>query len=345
MSASKKAYYQGVRFAPYDLVREFIVALAVVSVLVVILAFALSSPDEPPLTLKSVAQQTPQIYAATSIAMLDGTGAITGYGPPYNNGSGSVQSIGPLSIQKLFGVRIPINTAQDYVLGPLAKAAVTDAAAKSALAAFNSAGPKQQAAWESAYETAIQSPKVKQVGSTLILPSCSGCGPVAPMMATLLRLGQSGAMDGLLLTSNQFYQTDYTRPLLFMQNDAVANHAAQFNLLSSTWGVMNETGNYPGQAWLWLYTMLYQIPPWAGVLTIPIIGSKIDWTANADAMAVFTVTILTLILIFLPWIPGLNRLPKFLRVYRLIWKDYYREQHPQRTPASHPATAPSEGKA
>ncbi len=345
MSNSKKAYYSGVPYAPYDLVREFIVALIVVSVLVVILAFALSSPDEPPLTLKSVAQQTPQIYAATSISMLDGTGDIATYGPPYNNGTGSVQYIGPVSVQKLIGVHIPINSAQVYVLGPLTRAAATDPALKSALTAFNSAGSQRQAVWESAYETAVQSPNVKQVGSTLILPSCAGCGPVAPMMAAMLRLGQSGAMDGLLLTNNRFYQTDYTRPLLFMQNDAVANHAAKFNLLGSTWGVMNETGNYPGQAWLWLYTMFYQIPPYAGVLTLPIIGSKIDWTANADAMAVLSVTILTLILMFLPWIPGLNRLPKFLRVYRLIWKDYYRDQHPRPVQSQAPSTVRTGGKA
>ena len=25
--------------------------------------------------------------------------------------------------------------------------------------------------------------------------------------------------------------------------------------------MMNETGNYPGQAWLWLYTFWYQVPP------------------------------------------------------------------------------------
>jgi hypothetical protein len=345
VSSSKKSYYRGVRFAPYDLVREFIVALVVVSLLVVILAFALSSPDEPPLTLKSVAQQTPQIYAATSISMLDGTGNIANYGPPYNNGTGSVQSIGPFSIQKWFGVHIPINAAQDYVIGPLTKAAATDPAAKAALTAFNSATPQQKAAWESAYETAIQSSKVKQVGSTLILPACPGCGPVAPMMATLLRLGQSGAMDGLLLTSNQFYQTDYTRPLLFMQNDAVANHAAKFNLLGSTWGVMNETGNYPGQAWLWLYTMLYQIPPWSAAWTVPIIGSTIDWTANADAMAVFTVSILTLILLLIPWIPGLRSLPKYLGVHRLIWKDYYREQRALTSQVKTPPTLRREGKA
>ena len=25
--------------------------------------------------------------------------------------------------------------------------------------------------------------------------------------------------------------------------------------------MMNETGNFPGQAWLWLYTLWYQVPP------------------------------------------------------------------------------------
>jgi len=122
-------------------------------------------------------------------------------------------------------------------------------------------------------------------------------------------------MDGLLLASNRFYQTDYTRPLLFMQNDAVAAHAQQFNLLGSQWGVMNETGNYPGQAWLWLYTLFYQIPPYTTA-----------WAANTDVLAVLSTTILTIILMFLPWIPILNRLPRYLGIYRLIWKDYYREQ-------------------
>ena len=34
----------------------------------------------------------------------------------------------------------------------------------------------------------------------------------------------------------------------------------ELNLLGSQWGMMNETGAYPGQAWLWLYTFWYQVP-------------------------------------------------------------------------------------
>jgi hypothetical protein len=324
MMAQKKLYYQGVRQAPYDLVKELLVAIGVVTVLVVVLAAIFSSPDYPPLTLQSVARDTPQTYVQTELGMLDGTGAIATYGPPYNHGTGSVQYIGPVSIQQLVGVHIPVDTAQDYVLGPLAQVEPTNPSWSAALAQFNAASAQQQAAWEAAYGTALG--KATQSGLHLAVPRCA-CGPVPTMMAAVLDLGQLGAMDGLLLTSGHFYQTDYTRPLLFMQNDAVANLANQLNLQGSQWGVMNETGNYPGQAWLWLYTLFYQIPPYTTA-----------WAANIDALAVLSVTILSLLLLLLPWLPGLNRLPRALKVYRLIWRDYYREQGqpPPATPVSPP---------
>ena len=33
--------------------------------------------------------------------------------------------------------------------------------------------------------------------------------------------------------------------------------------------MMNETGSYPGQVWLWLYTFWYQIEPFNDVATTP----------------------------------------------------------------------------
>ena len=41
------------------------------------------------------------------------------------------------------------------------------------------------------------------------------------MMSALLTFAQSGGLDGALLTSKQFYQTDYTKPLLFMADGGV----------------------------------------------------------------------------------------------------------------------------
>lgn len=314
----KKAYYTGVRMAPYDLIREFLGALLVVTVVVVILAAILSSPDVQPLTLKSVATSGPKSYVQTALNELDGNSGISSYGPPYNNGTDSVQYIGPFSPQTWFGVHIPVNTAQDFVLGPLSQVAPTNPSWSAALHRYTSASVPQQAAWTSAYDKALQA--AKESPPHLTVSGCA-CGPVPTLMSAMLALGQRGAMDGLLLTSKQFYQTDYTRPLLFTadpDNDIVNAKATELNLTGDQWGVMNETGNYPGQAWLWLYTLFYQIPPF-----------NTAWAANVDALAVFSVTVLTLILLFLPWIPGLNRLPRYLGVYRLIWKDYYREQRGQ----------------
>ncbi len=313
MIARKKVYYQGVRKAPYDLIKEFLLALAVVTVLVILLSAILSSPDEPPLTIKSVSLQAPDTYVSTVLSELTGTSAIAGYGPPYTTQSGSVQGIGSFSIQKLIGVHIPVDTANDFVLSPLGQAALTNPTLKGALGRFNHASAKQQADWETAYSKALGRAKVS--GSNLRVPSCP-CGPVPSMMTAMLRLSQSGAMDGLLLTTPHYYQTDYTRSLLFLQDDsAVQTHAQQLNLLGSQWGVMNETGNYPGQAWLWLYTLLYQIAPY-----------NTAWNPSIDLAAMLTLGLASLLLILVPWIPGLNRLPRYLGVYRLIWKEYYREQ-------------------
>ena len=248
----------------------------------------------------------------TALDELDRGSEIAGYGPPYNNSTDGVQYLGPISLQKIAGVRIPVDTARDLVLTPLTAASGTSAPLRTALTQFNAASATKQATWEDAYGTALG--KAKASGSILTVPAC-GCGPVRTMMASMLQLGQSGAMDGLLLTQGQFYQTDYTRVLLFMQNDAVDARATSFNLQGDQWGAMNETGNYPGQAWLWLFTMLYQIPPYTTA-----------WAANADALAIATISLLTVLLALVPWIPGLRDLPRSLGVHRLIWRHYYREQ-------------------
>ena len=44
--------------------------------------------------------------------------------------------------------------------------------------------------------------------------------PLPAMMDHLLTLATSGALDGLLLRSGDFYQNDFTKPLLFLFEDA-----------------------------------------------------------------------------------------------------------------------------
>ncbi|GHO65410.1 hypothetical protein KSC_043020 [Ktedonobacter sp. SOSP1-52] len=294
---------------PYDLIREGLVALLLVFVLTVALAGFLSSPDEPPLTLQQYAQQNPVGFVTTAMKELSGTSIIAQYGPPYNQGTGSVQSIGPISLQQAAGVTIPIDVAHVYVLDPLAIAAQSDPQVATALQMFTQAEAQQQAAWESTYTKALGT----ATGSNghVVVPNGDD-GPLPALMDHLLTLGTSGALDGLLLSSGGFYQNDFTKPLLFLSEDALPTKAAQFNLLGSQWGVMNETGNYPGQAWLWLYTFWYQVPPY-------------NTSTNADALVLVTMGILTALLTLFPYLPLLNRLPYYLGVHRLIWREYYHD--------------------
>jgi len=55
----------------------------------------------------------------------------------------------------------------------------------------------------------------KLVSSEVTVPS-GDYGPVPVLMSRLLTLARSGGLDALLLTSEHFYQTDYSKPLLFL---------------------------------------------------------------------------------------------------------------------------------
>ena len=131
---------------------------------------------------------------------------------------------------------------------------------KAALAAYQAAPPKLQEAWAGAYEEAL--PKARFLRGVPILPA-GRYGPVATMMAALLGLAQSGGLDGALVAGNhRFYETNYTKPLLFLSGGEYFEERAESqHLLGTQWGMMNETGSFPGQVWLWLYTFWYQIEP------------------------------------------------------------------------------------
>lgn len=311
-------------YVPYDLVKEFLIALLVVAVLVVLLAVFFSSPDKKPVTVRSWSTAKPVDFAQTAITELDGTSATATYGPPYNNANpGSTQSIGPFAPQRWFGVHAKVNTAQDFVLGPLRT--LPNRPALDALINEYTRAPRElQERWTSAYEKGVAHATFSH-GVVHVPPG--RYGPVAPMIAALTSMARSGALDGALLGSPQFYNTDYTKPLLFVADGTYLGDLAQAqHLLGNQWGMMNETGNYPGQSWLWLYTLWYQVPP-------------MNNSPNADLQVWAIMMALTIILALVPFIPGLRSIPRWTRVYRIIWRQHYRELRaapPGAPSASHP---------
>src|SRR5579875_1364756 len=109
----------------YDIIKEGTVATVIVGALVLVMAGVLSSPDVPPLTLQTWGRVAPVDFVYTAATELNGTALAANYGPPYNNGTGALQQVGPVSWQKLAGIAQPVNAAQDFVLRPLASLART----------------------------------------------------------------------------------------------------------------------------------------------------------------------------------------------------------------------------
>ena len=292
----------------YDLVKEIVVAVVVVGFLALSLAALFSSPDEKALTMQSWSIQAPADFVQTAASELAGTTTSASYGPPYNN-NGSGQNIGPINPAKISGITIPIDPAKSFVIEPLA--IEPDSTTKSAIAVWSLASSKQEITWASAYSDALT-----KDGKALALADPTGAyGPVPTLVTALYSMAQSGALDGSLTTSDTTLPTNFTKPLLFLAESGtyVPDKAAAQHLSGDQWGVMNETGSWPGQSWLWLYSLWYQIEPFKS-------------SGNADILVMSLMGVLSLGLIFLPLLPIISRIPYWIPVHRLIWRKWYQRK-------------------
>ena len=291
----------------YDILKEGTIAAVIVLALTAGLAAALSSPNVPSVTIASWTKIDPADFVQTAASELNGTSETATYGPPYNTQNGSTQSLlfAPIKIP---GVTQPVNAAQDFVLGPLSKLAGTDPAIAAPLAAYKSASPAQQLKWANNYFNAATK-KITFAGGRPVVPG-SGFGPMPALMTGELALGRTGALDADLINSQTFYGTNYTKPLLFIEDGAYfVAKANTLHLTSDQWGVMNESGSYPGQPWLWLYTLWYYLPGF-------------DHSGNVDLIAVYMTGLATILLLAVPFIPGLRDIPRLIPVHRLIWRSW-----------------------
>lgn len=312
MSRNAQSQFAGIPSKPFDLVKFMAVTFAAVFVLVILLATVFGAPYHPAVTNQQVARQNPQVFQLTAAADLAGQGDMSTYGPPYNtNGTDGVQTLGFFAPQiwtyKLFGLTYPVDPQQDFVLGPLSMAKSLDPAVAAALTSYNGSTAAQRSAWAANYFQAL----TKANGDWASLPA-GDYGPVPVMLDALRKMAAGGLLSGAIDRTNPVYRYDVGRDLLFLQGDALHTVAGKLDLKGEQWGIMHDEGPYPGPWWLTPYTFLYQVPPWS---TSP----------AGDMMAGYTMLIVFLVLFFLPFIPGLNKLPKYLYVHKVIWRDYYQQ--------------------
>jgi hypothetical protein len=328
----------------YDLLFEGTVAVVFVGVLCILAAILWGSPNggltypggppSPPgqaFSAKYWVNNDPSDFAQTAVQELLGGSTTAGYGPPFNTTPDASQEfigIKPAEIAKaIFGLTLPINTANDFVLTPLSqvvapystivttavtqyKAAGGDLSPGAAAAQIPSA---QQSTWLNNYATALGKSSAKFT-PTSVTVQAGNYGPVPMIIQAEMLIAHNGSLDGYFQGSDQQLSTNTTMGTMFFSDGSLwGNIATAQGVAGDQWGVMNELWNYPGQVWLWLYSGMYQIPA-----LNPSDNSNLDLDVG-----LLMIVLGFLLPMFAPWIPGINRIPRWIPLYKIIYRQYY----------------------
>ena len=109
----------------------------------------------------------------------------------------------------------PIDPAQSFVLSRSPPRRPTEPCADRRAGHLQGGPGGAQNKWATTYANAVT--KVTFVAGVPVVPPAND-GPVPVMMASELSLARSGALDADLLAQRPFYGTDFTRPLLFLED-------------------------------------------------------------------------------------------------------------------------------
>ena len=145
-------------------------------------------------------------------------------------------------------------------------------------------------------------------------------------------MARSGALDGALISTSRFYQTNFTKSLLFLSDGSYLGgpRGAAAPARQPVGDDERDRGTTPGRPGSGSTPSGTRCPPFST-------------SDNADAQIWAIMAILSIGLVCLPFIPGVRSLPRHLRVYRLIWRDYYRVAEQEGHPPPRPPPRKKEG--
>jgi len=311
MSKRSDEYMRGIPMKPYDLIREGVLAVGAVAVVVIVLAIIFGSPNAPTLRGEDVAKAHPLDFLKTATDFLSGESGLETYGPPYTKDTDNLMKVWGFAPATILGVNKPLKAQKDLVITPLERVAVLNKDVASALAVWKAAPEDTQKAWTKAYSDALDKAEEDSGG---VKVAAGDYGPVPVMMYGMLALAQAGLLEGALTSSERLpYTLDNTKAMIFFQEGPASDRAASLDMEGDQWGITHEVGNLPGPWWLWPYAIWYQLP-------------KLKDDPNADAIVGSIMILLFLLLLFAPFIPVLKHLPKWIPIYRIIWRDWYAQK-------------------
>ncbi len=311
MARSYSDVVKNYRMVPEDFVKHLMGTLGVVIVLVLAVSIIFGSPEVKPLTIKGYSNEHPVAFEQMALRALDGQGQIANYGPPYNHGTGNVESF----LQQWAGIIHPVNAETNFIIKPLAMAASLKPSIRPALARFQRAPKTLQKRWEKAFTLALM--RGRYADGAVITPT-GVYGPLPTLMNDTLALGQSGLMSGALMRNSAVVtRFDNQNYLLFLQGSPLQSDPATVQMSGPNWGLIHPAINgFPGAWWI-------TIPAW--IYTWPVVANS----PASDTLAISISLLFWLMLFLIPVIPGLKKSPRYLGIHRLIWHDFYHQRHTQ----------------
>ena len=167
--------------------------------------------------------------------------------------------------------------------------------------------------WLNNYANALAKSSAKFT-PTSITVKAGNYGPVPVIITAELAIASNGSLDGYFQGSQQQLSTNTTPATMFFSDGTLWETIAEAQGVGGDqWGVMNELWNFPGQVWLWLYSGMYQIP-----------ALNPSNNANLDLdVGLLMILFGFLLPMFAPWIPVINRIPRWIPLYKIIYRQYY----------------------
>jgi hypothetical protein len=278
-----------------------LVALVAISVI----ALAAGSPNAARATVAGAANDDPGGAVLAFTQELDGTASSSQNASEFGMGDpAQVFVLKPLrsALPQLGSVSLP-------GLPPLSTAEV-----RAAVARYDAATPEQRQKWASAYEDALGTIMPTMSGGEMggsaspdymRLSSLHGdFGPIPTLVTADLFLARTGYLEQYLEGVEPGHSLHLTNIWLY-DHPQLLNTAVKLGLTDDQWGMVKERG--------------FGVGPW--YLFIPaVFHIYFPSGTTGTAFVLWNLAFALLLLFIVPLVPGVRSLPKYLKLYRFIYR-------------------------
>ncbi len=262
-------------------------------VVVAVLAATMGSPNWPRDTIAGVTKADPGGAVLAFTQELAGT----------SSSSANAQE---------FGMGDP---GQIFVLNPLRQAApLLGSAVQQAITTYDAANSQQQLTWATSYAKALDT--ITPTGGSAMstgIPSPDFAkidtlkgdfGPLPVLLKADVQLAQNGYLEQYLQTIDPGHSFHLTNIWLY-DHPQMLNAAVAQGLTDDQWGMVKERG--------------FSVGPW--YLAIPaVFHVYFPGGVTGPGFILWNLLFAALLLFFIPLVPGVRDIPKYLKLYRFIYR-------------------------